>query len=553
MGRVRNVVARANQKLSVQLAAGLLAGSTFLSLVLGLFRDRLLNSTYAENLATGSAGYPTGLDAYTVAFIIPDFMFFLLVSGALSVTFIPVFNDRITKGNKKSAWELSTSLVNLMAILTLVASLLMIIFAEPLVRYVVGPGLDESSRALAVSMMRVIAINPFLFAISSVISSIQQAVGRFVFFALAPTIYNIGIIIGLTVFTNGIWLFGVQVFEGGIMGVALGIVLGSMLQLIVSAIGLIGLGVDYRFKIYWKNKGFRQVLRLLPARSLDQGMDYVNSIVETNLASRMAAGSVRFYQQATTLHSVPINLIGVAISTAAFPQMTERLSQGRPDLFKSEVQNILRIIIWLALPVATIAFFARGYLVNFLFNGGQPVVAGLLGILAVAILFRSIYHIASRSFYAQQDTRTPLYISIFTIGLNVALAIYFTMGINMGIYGLAWAQSIVAAVEVFILFAIMSSRIPQLFDAVFWHAIARMVSATGFMALVTYFMVSAFALSANDQSFMSTFPKFSLIVIVSLVAYMALCQLMKLSEADTVIQRVKQLVFDPYRGRGITK
>lgn len=540
MGRVRNVVARANQRLSVQLAAVLLAGSTFLSMILGLYRERLLNSTYLE-------GYALGLDAYTVASLVPEFMFILLVSGALSVTFIPVFNDRIQKGNKKSAWELSTSLVNLLAFITLVASILIIIFADPIVRYVVGPGLDESGRALAVSMLRVIAINPFLFAISSVIASIQQAVGRFVFFALAPTIYNVGIIIGLLFFTNGITIFGYEVFEGGIMGVALGVVLGSMMQLVVSAIGLAGMGVDYRFKIFWKNKGFRRVLRLLPPRSLDQGIDYVNSIVETNLASRMATGSIRFYQQATTLHYVPINLIGVAISTAAFPQMTERLSQGRPDLFKSELQTVLRVIIWLALPTAAIAFFARGYLVNFLIVGGQPVVAGLLGILTVAILFRSIYHIAARSFYAQQDTRTPLYISLFTIALNIALAIYFTMTINMGIYGLAWAQSIVAAVEVMILFAVMTFRIPQLFDTVFIHAIARMLSATGFMAVVTYAMVKIFALGIEDQSFMATFPKFAIIVAVSFAAYVAICRLMQLTEASLVTARLKKLAFDTYR------
>lgn len=515
-------------------------------MILGLFRDRLLNSTYADS-------YAVGLDAYTVASIIPEFMFILLVSGALSVTFIPVFNDRIQKGNKKSAWELSTSLVNLLALVTLISSLLIIIFADPLVRYVVGPGLDESARALSVSMLRVIAINPFLFAISAVVASIQQAVGRFVFFALAPTIYNVGIIIGLLVFTNGITIFGYEVFEGGIMGVALGVVLGSMMQLVVSAIGLVGLGVDYRFKIFWKNKGFRRVLRLLPPRSLDQGIDYVNGIVETNLASRMATGSIRFYQQATTLHYVPINLIGVAISTAAFPQMTERLSQGRQDLFHKELQTVLRVIIWLALPTAAIAFFTRGYLVNFLFNGGQPVVAGLLGILTVAILFRSIYHIAARSFYAQQDTKTPLYISIFTIALNIALAIYFTMTIDMGIYGLAWAQSIVAAVEVFILFAIMTMRIPQLFDTVFLHAIARMLSATGFMAIVTYVMVKIFALSAEDQSFMTTFPKFAIIVAVSLAAYVAICRLMKLGEATLVTGRLRKLAFDTYRLQGTQK
>ena len=543
MGRVKNVVARANMRLSVQLAAALLAGSSLLSSMLGLFRERLLNSAYYPNPAAGLPGYPVGLDAYTVAFIIPDFMFFILVSGALSVTFIPVFNDRLVKGNKKSAWELSTSMINFLALATLVASILIIIFADPLVRYVVGPGLDESGRALAVSMMRVIAINPFLFAIATVIASMQQAVGRFAFFALAPTIYNIGIIIGLTVFTNGITLFGVQIFEGGIMGVALGVVLGSIMQLVVSSVGLVGMGFDYQFKIYWKNKGFRQVLRLLPARSFDQGIDYFNSIVETNLASRMVAGSIRAYQQATTLHMVPITLIGVAISTAAFPEMTERLSQGRVDLFKKELQSVLRVIVWLALPTAVIAFFTRGYLVNFLVNGGEPVIAGVLGVLTIAILFRSVYHIAARSFYAQKDTRTPLYISFFTIGLNIILAIYFTMQLDAGVYGLAWAQSIVAFVEVVVLFAIMSSRIPQLFDAVFIHAIARMASATGFMSIVSYMSVKIFELTVRDQSFLATFPKFFMIVIISFSSYVYFCKLLKLSEVDPVLRKLSSLTF----------
>lgn len=536
MGRVRSAVARANMKLTIQLAAALLAGSTLVSSALGLFRDRLLNGYYLDT-------YPVGIDAYTVAFTIPDFMFFILVSGALSVTFIPVFNQRLASGNKKSAWELSTSMINFMALLTLVASILIIIFAEPLVRYVVGPGLDEAGRNLAISMMRVIAVNPFLFAVATVIASMQQAIGRFTFYALAPTIYNIGIIIGTLFFTGGINIFGWQVFEGGIMGVALGVVLGSVLQLLVSSIGLMGLGFDYRFKIYWKNKGFREVLRLLPARSLDQGADYLNSIVETNIASRMAAGTVRAYQQATTLHMVPINLIGVAISTAAFPKMTERLSQGRPDLFKSELQTVLRVIIWLALPVATIAFFTRGYLVNFIKNGGDALMAGLLGALVVAILFRSIYHIAARSFYAQQDTKTPLYISIFAIGLNIILAIWFTASLDMGAYGLAWAQSIVAFVEVMILFFIMSRRIKGLFDLVFMHAVGRMTSATALMAVVTYVTVQLFQLGAGDQSFLATFPKFTIIVAISAASYVLFSKMLKLTESDPIISRFKSLLF----------
>lgn len=540
MGSVRNVVARANKRLTIQLAAALLAGSTLVSSVLGLYRERLLNGLYYET-------YSVGLDAYTVAFIIPDFMFFILVSGALSVTFIPVFNQRLASGNKRSAWELSTSMINFMALVTLVASILIIIFAEPLVRYVVGPGLDESGHALAVSMMRVIAVNPFLFAIATVIASMQQAVGRFTFYTLAPTIYNIGIIIGAQVFTGGISIFGWQLFEGGIMGVALGVVLGSILQLIVSCIGLMGLGFDYRFTIFWKNKGFRQVLKLLPPRSLDQGADYLSSIVETNIASRMATGTVRAYQQATTLHMVPINLIGVAISTAAFPKMTERLSQGRPDLFKSELQAVLRIIIWLSLPVAVIAFFSRGYLVNFIIDGGNALMAGLLGALVVAILFRSIYHIAARSFYAQQDTKTPLYISVFAIALNIILAIWFTTSLDMGAYGLAWAQSVVAFVEVAILFAIMARRIPGLFDKVFMHAVGRMLSATGFMAIVTYTTVQLFQLGAADQGFFATFPKFAVIVGISGAAYLLFSRMLKLSEVVPVLTKLNSLIFGRFR------
>ena len=531
----RAAISKANKKLPLKLAATLLAGSSLVASILGLFRDRLLNGMYYDT-------YKMGLDAYTVAFTIPDFMFFILVSGALSVTFIPVFNQRLAKGNKKSAWELSTSLLNLLAIVTLITSVLIIIFADVLVRYVVGPGLPESGQALAVSMMRVIAINPFLFAIATVFASMQQAVGRFAFFALAPVLYNLGIIIGALFFTDGINIFGWQVFEGGIMGVALGVVLGSILQLVVSSLGLYGMGFDYRFKIYWKNKGLHQVLRLLPPRSLDQGIDYVNSLVETNLASRMASGSVRAYQQATTLSFVPINLIGVAISTAAFPKMTERLGQGRPDLFKKELQSVLRVIVWLALPVTVIAYFGRGYLVHFIKPGGDPYMAGILAILALSILFRSVYFISARSFYAQQDTKTPLYISLFTISLNIALAIWFSMGLSMGVYGLAWAAVIVSAIEVAILFVVMSRRIVGLFDRTFINAVVRMLSATGFIAIITYIAVALMPLSAEDV-FFSSFVKFSLIVGISGLSYIIICRLLKLEEVNPILSRVRAILF----------
>ena len=542
-GQVRRAVAKANKRLTVQLAASLLALSTLVTALLGIFRDRLLNSAYLPDKAAGLAGYPVGLDAYTVAFIVPDFMFYLLVSGALSVTFIPVFNQYLERKNKQEAWEIGTSMINFMALVTMAASVLIIIFADPLVRYLIAPGLSESGTALAVSMMRVIAVNPFLFAISTVITSMQQAIGRFTFTALAPAIYNVGIIIGVTVFTNGITIFGWEVFQGGIMGVAIGVVFGAVIQLIVSSIGLAGLGFDYRFKIYWKNKGFRKVLKLLPARSVDQGMDYAVSLVETNLASRMADGTIRIYQQALTLHMMPINLIGISISNAAYPRLTEDLAKERYDRFRRRFQRILRVIVWIILPVTAITFFARAYVVHFIKNGGYEPISDLLGALVIAILFRSIYHIAARCFYANQDTKTPFYVSIIAISLNVMLAVWFTQILNYGAEGLAWAQSIVAVIEVVILMIIMSRRFPGVIDHSLMDGLFRMVSATGIMSIVTYASVLAFPVRSTDLSFWSVFPKFCLIVAISFAVYLAISKLFGLSESKPVIARIQKILF----------
>lgn len=538
--KFKSVVTLAQAKLSVKSAAILLASSTLISALLGLFRDRLLNSYY---LGT----YPTGIDAYTAAFTIPDFMFFILTSGALSVSFIPVFNQRLMAGNKKSAWELSTSLLNLLAILTLIASVLIMIFADPLIRYIVSPGLDESGMVLAINMTRVIAINPFLFSIATVLTSIQQAVGRFVFYAFAPAIYNIGIIIGITWFTGGINLFGVQLFEGGIMGVAVGVILGAVMQLIVALIGLFGLGMDYNFKISWKNQGFRSILKLLPARSLDQGIDYVNSLVSTNLSSRMGAGAVRSFDQATTLHTVPVSLIGVAISTAYFPKLTEELGSGDKNEFYQTFRQALRMIIWIALPVSVIAFFGRGYVTSFISNIGNNssngTIASVLGTLCIAIFAKSVFHIASRGFYACQDTKTPFWVSVGAIGLTIGLMIVFTV-LDWGVDGLGVAQSIGAVLEMVILLGILQKRAEgELFNKEFWRAMFRMLIATLVTGCVAFSMTKFVPLMATDNSLVITIPKFLLITATSLVAYLVASYFLDLREAKPILKFIKKILF----------
>ena len=528
-------IARANQKMSVRLAAVILSSSTLVSALLGIYRDRLLNSMYLDT-------YKVGIDAYTVAFTIPDFMYLLLVSGALAVTFIPVFNSRLAKNNRESAWQMSTSLINFLALVTMATSVLIMIFAPILVKYVVGPGLSESGQELAISMMRVIAINPFLFAVATVISSVQQAVGRFVFNALAPTMYNLGIIIGAIWFTGGINLFGHQIFSGGIMGVALGVVLGAVLQLIVSSLGLLGLGFDYRFKIYWRNRGFRKILTLLPARSADQGLDYVSSIIDTNLASRMADGTIRAYQQASTLYNMPINLVGVAIATAAFPQLTERIGEGRRDLFAKELRSAMRMIIWFSLPIAMLMFFCRGYIVSIIDRGGNGTIAMLLGIFCLAIFLRSVFHIMSRSFYAFQDTKTPLLVSLVTLAVSVGLEIWLVFGWHMGAGGIAWAQVIWALLELTSLTVLILRRVPNLFDSEFWHKISQMMIACGVMSVVTYFMVQRINLKFENQNMIMVLIPLAVIGTVSILVYLGASRLLRIEEAEPIIAKLGRIV-----------
>ena len=532
----RSVVSMANAKLSIKAAAVILASSTLVSALLGIFRDRWLNSMYYDT-------YPAGLDAYTAAFTVPDFLFFLITSGALAVTFIPIFNQRLVSGNKKSAWELSTSLINLLAIISLVASVLIMVFADPLVRYIVAPGLNESSMSLAINMMRVIAINPFLFSISTVLSSMQQAVGRFVFYAIAPTLYNIGIIIGILGFTNGINIFGWQIFEGGIMGVALGVVFGAILQLIVSIIGLVGIGFEYEFKIYWKNQGFRKVLKTLPVRSIDQGIDYITSIMNTNLASHMGEQSIRAFQQASSLHSMPVNLIGVAISTAFFPKLSEEAGRKNEEKFRETLRSALRMIVWISLPISIVAFFARGYVVNFIKNGGDPKIASVLACMIVAIFTQSLYHIVARGYYAKQNTRTPLIISIVAFIVQVIAAIGLSW-LGFGPEGLAHAVSISALFEVAVLLWFENRDMDRkLLTKDFWYAMLKMTFASVVTGLVSYAMTKLLPLRSTDNSFLETFPKFCIIALVSALVYVFTCLVLRVEEVKPVIAKIKQVLF----------
>jgi putative peptidoglycan lipid II flippase len=286
------------------------------------------------------------------------------------------------------------------------------------------------------------------------------------------------------------------------------------------------------------------MLRQLPPRSLDQGIDQVQSVVDTRFASTIGgATGISNYNNAYILHTAPILLLGTAISTAAFPRLNERLSMGRPDLFRKDFLRTLRLIIWLTTPVVVVSFFARGYLARMIFSQNAPEIALVFGFLVVAIFFRTIYSLISRWFYSQKDTVTPLVVSIFVVLLNIGLAYMLSRPGAYGIAGLAIAQSIVATVEVTILFTIMLIRDHKLIDRLFWQAIAKIISVTGFSVLAAFTTVTLYPLGIADRGFVTLGTKLALLTLITFSVHIGISAVFDLDEVRPIFKRLRKIVY----------
>ncbi|MCA9347605.1 virulence factor MviN [Candidatus Saccharibacteria bacterium] len=518
---------KSEKRLSIGSAAFLLSSFSLASILLGLLRTSLINSDFNS----------LSRSAYFAAFKIPDLIFFALSSGALTVAFMPVLKERLTKSGKAAAWRLTSSTLNTLALVSFMLSLVLLIFSPQIVGIYHFEG---AQRDLCASIMRIIAVNPFLFSISTVLTSTQQTVGRFFFFALAPLVYNASIILGIVLLKDNL----------DIIAPAVGVAIGAMLQLIVAALGMLGLNYKYTWGIDAKNSDYRSVMKALPARSIDQGIDYINSIFETRFASALERigriGAVSNYENALLLHNAPISLIGIAISSAAFPRFTERIAQGRPDLFRKEFLQVIRAMLWISLPVVVVTFFCHAYLARIIAKTANAEIATLLQYLVVAILFRTLYAAVSRWFYAQKDTRTPLYVSLFSIGLNIFLAYNLSKPGAYGVVGLAMTQSIVAFLEVVVLLTIMSIRDHKLFERNFVGAVIKILSTAGITIIVASLMVAILPLDSNDRGLTLT-AKLSIISGITILSHVLFSWVMRLDEVKPVVDKLKKLTLRPLK------
>jgi putative peptidoglycan lipid II flippase len=519
------------KRLPLTNVAFLLVGAAFISQILGFLRTSLVNANFSAH-----GDQSTG--AYFAAFNIPDFFFFTLSAGVLGVAFIPVLADKLAKNERKAMWEITSSLLNALSVVMFIVGIIMLFFAKPLIHHIVGPNLTPEQLDNAATIMRFLAFNPLFFTIAGILTSVQQTLGRFFFFALAPLFYNLAIIASIFVF---------RYTDFGIKGLGVGAFVGGILQLMVVCVGLIGTRFTWRPKILWRSQDFKMVFKSLPPRALDQGMDQLQGIVETRFASQLGTANISYYNNALTLQSAPTLLIGTAISTAAFPRLAARLSIGRPDLFRKEFLQILRFMIWVTIPVVIVAYFCRGYLARLIYKTDSAEIALIFGFLTMAIFFRTIYTIISRWFYARKDTKTPLIVSVITIVTNIILAAVLARKSSYGIAGLALSASLAAMMEVVILSIIMVIRDRGLLNMKFWGGVGRIISVGGFSMLAGYIAIGILPLTSGDLG-MTLILKLGVIASVVAGVHLAISGLFGLEEVRPIFAAVKKIILRPIRG-----
>lgn len=457
-------------------STGRVLAQASLILTVAALASRLLG--WVRLLVIGSQ-FGTGreLDAYFAAFRIPDAIFQLVVAGALSAALIPVFSGYRARAQEREAWRLASSVINLVVIALAVLSLLMAIFA-PVVVPVVAPGFDAPTTELTVRMTRVMLLSPVLIGIGAVISGILNSYERFAVPALAPLAYNLCII------AAAIFLAPLM----GVEGLAVGVAVGSLAHLAIQLPELGKVGQRYDLTIGLSHPGVRKVAWLMGPRMLGLAAGQINFIVSTVLASGLPEGSITALNYAFQLSQLPVGVLGVSVAVALFPTLSRDAALGRLPEIRRAVSGSLRVLIFLAAPLTAALIVLAEPITSVFFQYGlfgqrsAERTASVLTFFAIGLVGHIVIHVLNRSFYAMQDTRTPVTWAVIGVAVNVPLMLWLVG--PMGVEGLALALSLTTLLEVGGLLFWLRRRIDSFEERSVMRSAARSAVAAAAAALL---------------------------------------------------------------------
>jgi putative peptidoglycan lipid II flippase len=413
-------------------------------------------------------GLSSELDVFNAANNYPDLIFALISGGALAVAFIPVLSEHLQTGGRPAAWKLFSRIANLVFLITAGLSLVIALLALPLVRWNLGvaPGFSPGQQALVADLMRLNLVATLLFSLAGLAIAGLQANQHFFLPALAPSMYDIGMLFGVLVLApeNGYRLgpLVLPAFGLGVYGLVYGVIAGAALFLGVQIPGLIRYGFRWAPAVDLSSPGVRQVLRLLGPRVATMFFIQVVFLATDNLASRLATGSVSALTYGWLIMQVPETLIGTAIGTALLPTLAEHVARHEEREYAESLNRTLRVILALTLPAtALLALVLRPIvgILNFEAADTERVVWTARALL-LGLSGHSMLELASRAFYARQDARTPLKAAGFMVLLFILLAVLLAR--PLGAAGIGLANAIAFTSQAVLLLFLLNRRIPGL-------------------------------------------------------------------------------------------
>ena len=404
-------------------AATIIAVTILLSRVLGLVKYRLLNSFFSVS----------EIGLFFAAFRLPNFVFDLVVMGALTTAFIPVFTAYLKKGDETEANRVASIIITLSTVFFLILSVVLFIMSDPLM-HLITPGLTESELSTVILLTRIMLIGQtFPLIVGNFLTGILQSHKRFLIPALAPVLYNLGIII-VTAFLSNSW---------GIYAPAWGVVLGAVLFVVVQIPFAFKLGFRFQLLFDFKHKAVAEINRLVIPRILGLSINQLNYTVNLTLSSLIATRAITTFNYAQQLQQLPVSLFGATIAQAALPTLSEENANKDPSSFNKTFLNSLLQIIFLTLPAAAVLIVLRIPIVRLVYGAEKfdwlaTVETGrTLAFFSIALVSESIVNLLVRAFYALKISRTPVVLGGLAVGINIVLSVIFIQGLKFPVWGLA--------------------------------------------------------------------------------------------------------------------
>jgi putative peptidoglycan lipid II flippase len=445
-----------------------------------------LTGLLRQVLVAGAFGTEADIDAFNAANRVSETLFTLVAGGALASAFLPTFTGFITRKEHARAWRLASAVTNLVLIVSIIAAILVAIFAPQVVRYILAPGFagNPAQEALTISLLRLMLPSAIIFAMSGLVMAILNSHQVFFIPALAPSMYQLGLIFGVLVLRPSM----------GIYGLGWGVIVGALLHLLLQAPSLLRLGGKYYRTLGLELPEVGEVARLMLPRLLGVAVVQLNFWVNTRLASQFVEGSVTGIGLAFALMYMPQAAIAQSIAIAALPTFSAQVALGKMVEMRTSLASSLRWALLLSLPASVGLILLRTPIVTLLYQRGEftafstQLVAWALLWYAAGMVGHSLVEILSRAFYSLHDTKTPVVVGVAAMGLNIVFSyLYSALFIRLGWMphgGLALANSFATFLEGVVLFYLMKKRLDGLHTSHILEGVMKALLASLGMALV---------------------------------------------------------------------